>query len=187
MPFNADLRGVATELLLSYYRHNAPGVLAFVEGIGDTAQVLENMIGGVQLSNTIELATGELLDQWGVLVGEERGGVGDADYRRFIRGRALANRCRGSLDEMIALWKVLMSPTTSVLGETFPPATLYLHAYRNAATFGDALLARNRRILEAAKPAGVQLDLREITLLPPFGFTSPPAGGFGVGYLATAF
>lgn len=187
MPFNPDLRAVARDYLLSYYQNNAPGVLALVYGLADSAQTLENDIGGLALTNTLDLAEGALLDYWGVLVGELRDGATDPFYRRFIKARALANRSRGTNEDLIGVWLALMAPTTAIRVSTFPPATVYCHAVRSEPTLGPVYLARVRRIMEAAKAAGVALDLREVSDLPYFGFQDPPAKGFNIGRLARGF
>lgn len=78
---------------LMYWQHREkPRLQALVRALAKGAQLLEDTIWAVIIgSTTIAGAEGANLDRWGRLVGEERGDLDEADYRRFIGLRVRVN------------------------------------------------------------------------------------------------
>ena len=80
------------------------GIVALARGWGAGVQLLEDVNFDLLSSLVFESAIGALLDLWGAIVGEERGPLGDADYRRHL-ARVLT---------------YMFQAATAVLGELIP-------------------------------------------------------------------
>lgn len=138
-----------------------PGWQALLGGLGDGAQALEDV--GFDLVDQLNLdsASGAMLDRLGGLVGEHRGPLGDLAYRRFIRARALITRCRGTVEELLEIWRILMGVGTDFAWEVECfPAGVDLVAVRSS-FLPDTEYRRVYRAMRDAKPAGVTLTLVE--------------------------
>ena len=161
-----------------------PRLKALMMALGDGAQLLEDTAFDVLVGTRLELATGVNLDRWGELVGELRLGLTDGDYRRFIRARVLVNVCNGTPDELVTLYKLVMDTDRVQYVRPGAPAFFSLQAVRSS-WLSEALRRRVRRLMGAAKPAGVAMELIE-AIGDPFGFdaTMLPVSGFNVGAFA---
>ena len=120
-------------------------------------------------------ASGWLLDILGDLVGEDRAGLDDTDYRRFIAARMLVNRADDSLDDLIAIWQLVMDTTATDSTEIFP-LTIWLIAQRDD-PLSDIVARRVVAMMEDAKPAGRTLRLVE-AMPSPYG--TDGGGEFGI-------
>ena len=63
---------------------------------------------------------GDQLDIWGEIVGEERGGRGDADYRTAIDFRIVLNTSGGEPETLISALRFFTQPTVSTYIEAYP-------------------------------------------------------------------
>lgn len=85
-------------------------------------QLLENTLDDVlKLTDEIDAAFGQQLDNLGQIVGEERFGRTDAQYRLAIKTRILINLSSGTSEELIAIVETIIgtSPTVAIT-EAFP-------------------------------------------------------------------
>lgn len=179
IPDHADR--AATRLLTTW--QEKARIKALIRSLATGTQELEHQQFSLIVSTGPDVATGDALDQWGEVVGEERGPLGDNEYRRFVQARMMANRCRGTIDELIAIFKIVTGSTV-VRYETSYPAGFYLEAELRA--FLPAATARRvRRIMDDAKPGGVDMTL--IQYLPgAYGwFDDPEALGLDDGPFAS--
>src|SRR5688572_28088278 len=76
--------------------------------LGETGQALEDEIDDLITLRALAVATDAALDQCGELIGEQRLGLDDDDYRRFISARILINKTAGTTDELLAIWSLLV-------------------------------------------------------------------------------
>lgn len=163
-------------------RHQ-PRIRSLALALGEGAQRLEDESFDLLQGRLLHLATGAQLDRWGGVVGEPRGVLIDADYRRFIRARILVNVCKGTLDELIAIYRIVMD--TEQVQAILPgaPAFFSLQAVR-VRWLTEPLRRRVRRIMADCKPAGVAMELIE-ALPGPFGFDNDylPVLGWNAGTL----
>jgi hypothetical protein len=154
---------------------------ALVAALGAGAQAHEDecfdLIAGTELS----VATGHALDQWGDLVGEQRLGLSDNEYRPFIEARMLVNRCTGTVEELLAILRVATGPDSTCYHRSLFPACYVLLAVRSS-WLTAAARRRVARLMTAATPAGRGFAVIE-SLPDGFGFEDDDtgAGGFGVG------
>lgn len=151
-------RAVAAALAQDRFR---PRLRALLEAMGEGAQTQEDQFFDLLVSRGLDMATGAALNQWGAIVGEQRGALGDDDYRRFIRARILANICEGTPDELLAIFALVTGPS-DVRYFLHPPAGFRLQAARTA-PLSDVVVRRVRRLMQSIKPAGVSMVLTEST------------------------
>ena len=104
--YQPDQAAKLVELLRSQDQ-GQPRILALANGIGAGLQLFEDVNFDLLQSLIFENAAGAQLDIWGAIVGEDRGPLGDADYRRFILARILVNRCTGTPDELIRIYALI--------------------------------------------------------------------------------
>ena len=64
-------------------------------------QPLEDAWQQLRLLRSVDTAVGVQLDMIGEIVGQERGGMVDDDYRRFVRARIAANISDGRVFDLI--------------------------------------------------------------------------------------
>lgn len=144
----------------------SPRLVATVYGMGLAVQEMEDLLFATLDLSTLDNASGEQLDRWGDMVGEERGPLGDASYRRFIRARMKINRwhdagVRPPIDDLISIWRTIMGSdlTFYVL---LPPATFELVAVRPFLLPAPEA-ERVVRAMQDVVPAGVAMVLSEAT------------------------
>jgi hypothetical protein len=165
----------ALDRMLSRYR-GADRIEAVYQAIGDGAQLLEDLAFDVLVSTTIADATGDALDQWGAVVGVDRQGARDREYRRYIRAQVLVNKSLGSVDELTEIYETLTEPSR-VLHNAHHPSGFRLTAYR-ADYLPDRAVPRVKRIMDRSKPAGKAMSLVE-------SLTEPDVAGTGTSIART--
>lgn len=176
--YQPDHSGVAEGRLLVLWRK--PKIRAFCRALGKGAQILEDQDLDLIASTGIDQATGDALDQWGELVGEQRLGLSDTEYRSFVLARMLVNTGDGTIDNMIEILEAAAAPVVRVLHESVFPAGFCLQVER-ADFMSDEMMRRVARMMTDAWPAGRHMTLIE-ALDGGFGFDSDTsAEGYGVG------
>ncbi|WP_406672404.1 DUF2612 domain-containing protein [Natronospira sp.] len=153
-----DFRDMASSLLLSQYRES-PRVQALIKALAGATQEIEDISFDLLVSTTITAASGWALDQWGAVVGEDRGGLDDEDYRRFIEARILANLSDDSTDRMISVFEIVAGPGEVRHFELYPAG--YALTIKRDSPLTGALRSRIRTLMQSIKPAGVGLTLIE--------------------------
>ena len=182
----AEHRARAAEQMLLQDRQ-APRLKALQQAMAGPWQLLEDIVFEMIVGQSLQLATGYALDEWGAMVNEPRDGATDEDYRRFIRGRAAANSSRGDADRLILMMQLL----------TGGRVEYYEYSYGDIAiqSFGESLLSEENakrigRMMRDAKPAGYGLHLSH-HVLGAFGFSertrSPAVFGLNKGQLGQTF
>lgn len=157
-----------------------PRIRALCRALGGGAQAQEDMAFDVQVSTTLEDAVGDALDQWGELVGEQRGPLSDNDYRPFIKARMLANRCDGTIDSLLEVLEACAGDFVRVWHEDNFPSGLYLVVERRT-WMSTPMLRRVSRLMEQVRPAGRHMTVIE-TVVGGYGFEDDEeAEGLDVG------
>lgn len=146
------------ETLLSQF-WGKPNIRSIVETFGEAIQSFEDVSYDLSVSAAVDMASGHLLDRLGGWIGEQRGDATDEDYRRYIRARIAAQRSNGTARDIGNVIS-LLSPESRVDYFTAYPA-----GYRFVLTHADPLtesqIRRFGRILELARPAGVEASFVE--------------------------
>ena len=121
---------------------------AFIEAWAQQSQEVELAAFGVLLLTTLANAEGAQLDGLGEIVGVEREGRSDADYRVRIGAQILLNNASGTIEDLLAL-AVALGATTTVLTEVYPAK---IEIVSNVAIANGLEIGR---VMGLARPAGV--------------------------------
>lgn len=90
-------------------------------------QRLENTGYDMLVNRAVDTAVGAQLDILGRIVGQDRAGLDDDTYRRYIRARVASNRSTGKRDELLAIAVlVINSLSASFVGEDKAIATYFM-------------------------------------------------------------
>ncbi len=147
----------AVDLLVSQYKNKVNmGKLAGI--IGRRAQSIEDALWKLVTDRALTTSEGAQLDDIGAILGEERQGRDDDDYRVFLSARILLNRCSGTPEQIIALF-------VKVLSVLLPGVQAQLVEWADAAVqvllpptpgITDDQVAELALLLKRARVAGVQ-------------------------------
>ena len=142
----------------------------------DQIQDLEDALWQLATLRTIEAGEGVQLDGIGDIVGQERQGLSDDDYRPLLQARVQANRSEGTAPDILAVAiAALNDPAVgSIRLESLPPAAYELRI-TDELPFDEKIL---NRLVQDATMAGVGATLI-VTLTAEanrFVFADPGAG-----------
>lgn len=147
------------------------------------AQDIENALQQLLTERGVDEAVGTQLDVIGRVVGQSRGGLDDATYRRYVRARVSAHRSAGIIADVIRVAdQVLYDDTAYIWIRTVSNATFIIEI-RDVlvdATVAGVLLD----MLRGTVSAGVRFELvtTNRALASTFRFDTGP--GFNQGHLA---
>ena len=162
--------------------YGQPRLEAFVRALGHGCQMLEDRVHDTALALSLDGAENEHLDLVGKLVGERRDGLADGLYRRFIAARLLANRCEGTVDQLLEIVRILTQPEAYAHFIYSPSKAGFKLYFQRSAALPDEVVDRVTRLLLSVKPAGRSMLLVEI-LAPAIG--DPGNTVFTTGTLGT--
>lgn len=132
-------------------------IINLLTALATPAVSLEDALFQLLVERGVDDAVGSQLDRLGVIVGQERGGLVDADYRRYIRARIAANNSRGNFEDLIKVAAlVLNDDTITIEGET-QNGTVVVRL--RAALTTDALAGITLSFLQDAVSAGIRVVL----------------------------
>ena len=163
---------------------NKPKFQGFIRSFVNQVQELEQMFFQLLNDTVLDTAVGVQLDGIGSIVGEERQGRNDDDYRAAIRARILLNLSNGTPEDILGILSLLNPSTVIQLTEYFPAAlTVYIVAPLTTAE-AQQMLSK----LLSAKPAGVLAHLiygispeSELFMFQPKTWTASTAYSVGDG------
>ncbi len=148
-PVDYDTVGEAR--LLWQYR-DKPRLTGALTSLVEGLQPLEDVTFDIMVGRWPLTAVGAQLDVLGRLVGQERGGLLDAEYRLWILARGAVNRGNGRVDDLLAILEAL-GATGYVVRELYP-ANVVVETGIAAASYPASVAG----ILGGAKAGGVRLD-----------------------------
>jgi len=123
----------------------------------------------------LQTADGDALDQWGALLGLQRLGLEDQQYRKMIRGQILANLSTGSVDDLIEVYQVITAPSKVREYDHYPKG-YRLTAFRDSWMPPEEVRAV-KRIMADARPVATSQTLSEA--IPSPIRLSQSGSGFG--------
>lgn len=162
-----------------------PRWLSLVKVFAARVQDLEDALWQLFVDRTKDNATGAMLDIIGRIVGQNRNGYGDDDYRVFINARILANRSSGSIPEVLAVLRTLIPlPSALTLIEEGPAS--FVVRVGGVQTY--AYMAFVATFLRSARAAGVNgiLEFSMSAAADNFTWDGTSAQEWDVGHLAAA-
>lgn len=128
-------------------------------------QAFEDVLYQVLTQRTVDLAVGVQLDMLGVIVGQPRGGLVDDDYRRYIRARIRTNRTSGTINQILAIARLIVNDTDAVIRlEPSYPAAAVIRI--TGILFDSAIAEALVFFLRDAAAGGVRLVLEWSTVAP---------------------
>lgn len=181
--YRSDLEERAQQRLLVPLRK--PRMRALAQAFAAGAQLHEDQCMDLIVGTDLAVATGHALDQWGGLVGEQRLGLSDTEYRQFIQARMLVNRSASTTDELLEILEIAAAPHLGCYHTHVAPATIVLTVVRST-WLTAAARRRVSRLMLAASPGGRRLVVIE-HLVGGFGWPDSPdilTTGFDSGGLA---
>jgi hypothetical protein len=147
-----------------------PRIEAFVRATTSSLQALEDASVQLLTAWVLDTAIGAQLDQLGVIVGQPRDGLSDADYRRILRARIAANRSDGIVEDLIQVARmVVYDDAAQIEVERQDHATILVRI--NGIALSAQTQATLFALLTLARAAGVRLVLESSLAAPGGTFT----------------
>jgi hypothetical protein len=150
-------------------------VSKFVRVFADQVQVLETNTNEVKMLRQFAYAENAELDGIGKIVGENRQGKTDADYRVAILVRINTNASKGEPERIVTALRQI-TQSTNIHYVEYYPGVIYL-SFSFIGTITGLL-----EYLQNVCPGGVRLLLEQYSTTHPFRFDIGP-DGFDSGYL----
>lgn len=156
MEYIADHTARALDSLLSHYR-NDEFLEAFATALGEVAQDVEDDIFDSIVSSRLDTATGDYLDQWGDVVGEDRGTLNDEEYRAIMIAKIQSNRSDGRPQDVALIVETALEPIRFRFIR-YPKATLRVVVY-DSENQSTSFINRLDDILVGSTAAGVGVSV----------------------------
>lgn len=159
-----------------------------IRAFSGPAQEIESIMQSMLSGRTLSGSTGVNLDRIGQIVGEERQGRVDDDYRTAIYAQIAENNSDTTARDLLNIVALFVDDELDnvKIGETFP-AAIRVYVYVTGTVLDPQALTDS---LSSAKAAGVKLEVIRVPPADYFGFDSDPsatgfatiAGGGGGSY-----
>jgi hypothetical protein len=134
-----------------------PRIQAFVRALANQIQKLEQTDYDLWFRRMLDNAEDVDLNNLGAIVGEERQGRLDDEYRRYIRARIKVNRSNGKLNQLLGILALLVEDDATIIATEHYPAAMVIALSDEVADI-DPVYVLNA-FLKLAKAAGVRIDL----------------------------
>ncbi len=183
--YKSDYVTEATTVLLIPDYRNSPDLVAIISSYSQQLQDLEDDLRDIIAQTVVPGGEGVQLDRIGKVIGQARWGRTDADYRRLILARVVANSSGGTPEDQIALILALFPTAAPVVYRRMGICYFEMdYELPSPSTQADRDALDN--LLETSAPAGVGFGARETTDSPSPSFQlDTPGSGYDDGYLNT--
>lgn len=121
----ADPTAVAIARLMEQYK-TQPKIVALLQSFLTQCAELEVKLGELETERYLDTAVGAQLDGLGDILGQDRLGLNDEDYRQLLRARVLVNASRGTANEIIEIFQLITEPGAVINLQEIFPATVEL-------------------------------------------------------------
>lgn len=143
----------AKNRLLQQYKGKA-SIEALVEANAEQVQVLESVFKDLNDNRSIETAVGVQLDLLGDILGIDRNGLSDDDYRARLKIKIVQNISNGEPERLITVYRFLVGASQIQYQEHYP-AGLAMMADADITPGQETLIYRE---IQNISPAGVRVD-----------------------------
>lgn len=160
---------------LLYQYKNKPYITKVITVIAARYQGLEDAFWQLASERWIETGVGVQLDVIGKILQQERGdSANDAAYRIRLKARMRANQSSGTVEDILAVFLVLLGSVAEVHLEQLFPAALVLHLFSEDG-ISDATAALYAEFLESSRAAAIDAQFHYSSA--PFAetFACPPS------------
>jgi len=162
---------------------NKTKIVNLVKALCAPATSLEDALWQLLTERAVDTAIGTQLDQLGFIVGQERGGLSDVDYRRFIRARIAANRSQGVTEDLIRVANLVLNNDAATVEVETQNGTVVVRL--RSVTTDDSLAAIMLSFLQDSKSGGIRVILESYVDVDAEMFTTAQTM-FGTGPFAPA-
>lgn len=145
--------------------------VAFLNLLAAPAQDIEDALYDLLTLRAIDTAEGTQLDNIGTIVGQDRGGLDDDEYRPRLRARIATNRSAGTYTDLISITRLILDgEDVTVTLEPQYPAGLVVNIGGDAISeeLSDALIS----FLRDGRAGGVRLILEYLPGAEAFKFAT---------------
>lgn len=143
----------ALNRLLQQYK-DKDRIRALIETDGERTQQLEDVLQVLNVERTLDDADGIQLDRLGDILGIDRNGLSDEDYRTRLRIKVIQNISNGEPDRLINVYAFLLEATQVQYQEHYP-AGVALMANAPVIAGQETLIYTE---IQNISPAGVRVD-----------------------------
>ena len=165
----------ALQYLITQFK-DKPVIVGFLTQVANYANLLENLLQQMTTQRSVYTAIGTQLDQIGKIVGVDRSGLSDADYRNQIFFQIGVNSSRSNPESIIQIVKFITNSTYVKYDEEYPASVrIFVNGKDN---IGD-----NITNLKKIAPLGVDVQIEYINQ-GSFGFDPPNSIVLGYGDVA---
>lgn len=137
-----------------------PNIEDLVRALAIGVQLDEDIFLDYVTTQLLSVSTGYLLDRLGAFVGAQRLGATDDTFRKIIRARVAAQRSNGTIGEIGHVLDLLVDAGLIVYSTAYPAGYRY-YFVPNEGQLTDDQIRRAVRVLELARPAGVDASFVE--------------------------
>ena len=165
--------------LVQQYKE-ATKLKALLGALSTQVQSLEDALHSLIEGRWIENASGQVLDDFGEIIGQERMGFDDDFYKILLYVKMGENVSQGETERVIDIYKIITRATLVQLSEIYPAGIeLMSNGSINPIT-AEFIYDKIQRV----RAAGVRIDRIGHFDAKPFGFAKAPgAAGFNQGKL----
>lgn len=114
-----DMSGDAHGLLINYFQ-NKPKIRGLLDAFIEQVQDLEDGTYPFYTQFLVSAAIGSQLNAIGFIVGVDRAGRSDSEYRTAIYAQIAINTSRGTISDIITVYELLTGSTDTQVLEYFP-------------------------------------------------------------------
>jgi len=130
---------------------------ALIADVTESVQDLEDVIADCVCLNYLSTAEHRQLDVYGIITGEQRGGLSDDEYRRILAARILSNTTDCTPERLIRILAILLDSADVHYIPVHPAATSFMAVPGAAPT--AAFMNRILPWMESVHGAGIGLDV----------------------------
>jgi hypothetical protein len=157
----------ALSRLLFQYKNaiNFQNLITATEGeqIQDLEDSIFSLIGRLDIDNQ----SGIQLDNIGDIVGQDRQGLTDEEYKIFLKAKAAVNVSEGDAERLISVWKLLMGANIVELREVFPAE---VDLYTDTSIGDPDLESLAFQLIQDVAAGGVKVGFAAVFPVDAFGF-----------------
>jgi hypothetical protein len=156
-------------------------LVSIVEAFSAEFQEIEDVAWQMFVARRLENAVGVQLDVLGAILGQSRNDYGDDDYRDQLKARILANASSGSIAEVLAILRLVVPISTTLVLTEWPPAGFVVEV--GVDDLGTKLLELVASFLRTARAGGIRAILHYMSGVDETtAFTFDGGAGYGGGW-----
>lgn len=165
----------ARDRLIEQYKQSTK-LISILDSFNGETQDIEDALHSLFEGRWIDQAFGQVLDDFGELIGQKRLGFGDAFYKILIYVKLGANISQGETERVIDIYKIITRADIAQLREQYPAGMTLL----SNGTINPITAQFIYTQLQSVVGAGIRIDRIGEFSDSPFGFAgAPTAIGFG--------